>query len=39
MRTPLNSTGPIVADVLAGSCRFVKEGEVVTPAICHFCGE
>ncbi|MDT0575834.1 hypothetical protein RM533_06510 [Croceicoccus sp. F390] len=39
MRTPLNSTGPVHLDVIGGACRFIKEGEEVTPAICHFCGE
>lgn len=39
MRTPLNSKGPIVLDVLRGKCTFVKEGVRVSPAICHFCGE
>ena len=39
MRTPLNSTGPIHLDVIRGECRFIKEGALVEPAICHFCGE
>ncbi|TPG16500.1 hypothetical protein EAH87_14880 [Sphingomonas koreensis] len=39
MRTPLNSTGSISLDVLGGSCHFIKEGTLVAPAICHFCGE
>ena len=39
MRTPLNSSGPISFDVLSGICSFVKEGTLVEPAICHFCGE
>lgn len=39
MRTPLNSTGPIELDVLGGRCSFIKEGEPVSPAICHFCGD
>ncbi len=38
MRTPLNSTGPLTLDVLAGDCHFIKEGTRVDPAICHFCG-
>lgn len=39
MRTPLNSKGPINLDVIKGECDFVKEGQHVSPAICHFCGE
>lgn len=39
MRTPLNSEGRIEIDPLGGGCRFVKEGRLVEPAICHFCGE
>lgn len=39
MRTPLNSSGTIRMDVLEGKCSFVKEGVLVTPAICHYCGE
>lgn len=38
MRTPLNSTGRIVAEVTTGESRMVKEGKVVEPAILHFCG-
>jgi len=38
MRTPLNMTGSLEFDVLGGGCRFTKEGEIVTPALCHFCG-
>lgn len=39
MRTPLNSQGPIHLEVISGACSFIKEGERVEPAICHFCGE
>lgn len=39
MRTPLNSKGPIKLSVLEGVCTFEKEGKIVSPAICHFCGE
>lgn len=39
MRTPLNATGPIHLDILAGECRFEKQGTLVEPAIVHFCGE
>jgi hypothetical protein len=38
MRTPLNSSGPIVAEVMTGESRFIKEGTLVEPAIQHFCG-
>ena len=39
MRTPLNATGPIHLDILAGECWFEKEGRLVEPAIVHFCGD
>jgi hypothetical protein len=39
MRTPLNITGSLHVDALGGGCSFNKEGTMVTPAICHFCGE
>lgn len=38
MRTPLNSTGPITAEVMTGESGFIKEGILVRPAILHFCG-
>jgi hypothetical protein len=38
MRTPLNSSGPLVMDPIRGVCHFVKEGVFVEPAICHYCG-
>lgn len=39
MRTPLNATGAVELDILAGHCRFEKQGAIVEPAIVHFCGE
>ena len=39
MRTPLNSRGRIKIDPLGGGCSFLKEGKLVEPAICHFCGD
>ncbi|MDB6453632.1 hypothetical protein [Falsirhodobacter sp. 20TX0035] len=39
MRTPLNSQGPVHLDVIEGTSGFIKEGQHVSPAICHFCGE
>ncbi len=38
MRTPLNMTGSLQIDVLKGYCQFIKEGQLVQPAIAHFCG-
>lgn len=38
MRTPLNSSGPIIAEVMSGECHFIKEGRRVEPAIIHYCG-
>ncbi len=39
MRTPLNSTGKVVADPFTQQCSFLKEGIRVEPAIIHYCGE
>ncbi len=39
MRTPLNSKGRVRVDALGGGCSFIKEGTIVRPAICHFCGD
>ena len=39
MRTPLNSAGRIKINPLGGGCSFMKEGKLVEPAICHFCGD
>ncbi len=39
MRTPLNATGPIHLDIMAGECHFEKNHKRVDPAIVHFCGE
>lgn len=39
MRTPLNATGPVHLDILKGECSFEKNGQMVEPAIVHFCGE
>lgn len=39
MRTPLNSSGPIVADPITQLCHFIKEGQRVEPAIIPYCGE
>ncbi len=36
MRTPIGLEGKLTIDSLKGTCRFVKYGEVVSPAICHF---
>ncbi|WP_375450513.1 hypothetical protein [uncultured Devosia sp.] len=36
MRTPINKTGPIEIDIPAFKCSFVKEGQLVKPAIIHF---
>jgi hypothetical protein len=36
MFTPINSSGPIVLDVLRGVCHFVKEGRPVKPHVIHF---
>jgi hypothetical protein len=38
MRTPIGIRGPLAIDVLAGWCRFNKQGTVVEPAVVHFCG-
>jgi hypothetical protein len=38
MRTPIGLQGKISIDVLRGGCHFVKYGEEVTPAICHYTG-
>ena len=37
MRTPLNATGPIHLDIMAGECWFEKEHKRVEPAIAHYC--
>jgi hypothetical protein len=39
MRTPLNMIGNLRIDALGGGCTFNKEGSMVSPAICHFCGD
>jgi hypothetical protein len=36
MRTPIGMTGQLTVDVLGGGCHFIKWGEPVSPAICHF---
>lgn len=36
MRTPIGLSGALTVDALRGDCRFVKNGEPVSPAICHF---
>lgn len=38
MWTPISSPGPMQLDVLAGSCRFEKEGRMVLPDVVHFAG-
>lgn len=38
MRTPLNATGRVHLDILKGECEFEKNGQIVNPAIVHFCG-
>lgn len=38
MRTPLNTTGAIVVDPVAGRSRIAKNGREMSPAILHFCG-
>jgi hypothetical protein len=39
MWTPINSTGRVRLDAIAGRCSFRKEGRMVTPDIIHFAGE
>jgi hypothetical protein len=39
MRTPIGLIGRLEIDALGGGCRFQKGNEIVTPAICHFCGD
>lgn len=38
MRTPINMIGSLEIDVLKGFCRFNSNGQIVEPAIMHFCG-
>lgn len=38
MRTPLNSSGAIFVDPVAGRSRIAKNGREMSPAILHFCG-
>jgi hypothetical protein len=39
MRTPMELVGRLEIDALGGGCRFKKGNVIVTPAICHFCGD
>jgi hypothetical protein len=39
MRTPMELIGRLEIDALGGGCRFKKGNVIVTPAICHFCGD
>lgn len=38
MATPIGMTGPLRIDPLGGGARFVKHGQPIEPAICHFAG-
>lgn len=38
MWTPISSPGSLQLDVVAGTCRFEKEGRVVQPDVVHFAG-
>jgi hypothetical protein len=38
MRTPLGISGHLRIDVLRGRGSFIKEGQPVSPALIHFCG-
>src|SRR6516162_1958673 len=39
MRTPIGLIGRLEIDALGGGCRFKRGNVIVTPAICHFCGD
>lgn len=36
MRTPIGIEGPMQINILRGLCKFVKRGQLVSPAIVHF---
>lgn len=39
MYTPTSYRGPLLLDVIKGTCSFEKEGEMVSPEVVHFAGE